>query len=53
MAPFMGVDLTENYPTCKLTFESTYEENVGEVRPLTSLPFKSIEIEIILAKPNN
>ena len=48
-----SVDLTKNYPTCKLTFASTYEENEGEVRPITSLPFKSVEIEVILAKPNN
>jgi hypothetical protein len=48
-----SVDLTKDYPTCKLTFASSNEEHEGEVHPISSLPFKSVEIEVILAKPNN
>jgi hypothetical protein len=46
-----SVDLTKNYPTCKITFASS-EEHEGEVHPLTTLPFKSVNIEVVLAKPN-
>ncbi len=48
-----SVDLTKNYPTCKLTFASSDEGHEGEVHPITSLPFKSVEIEVVLAKQNN
>jgi hypothetical protein len=47
-----SVDLNKGYPTCKLTFASSSEEHEVEVHPITSLPFKSVEIEVILAKPN-
>jgi hypothetical protein len=48
-----SVDLTKNYPTCKLTFGPSNEGQEGEVHPITSLPFKSVEIEVIFAKQNN
>jgi hypothetical protein len=48
-----SVDLTKDYPTCKLTFTYSNEEHEGEVHPITSLPFKSVEIEVLLAKRNN
>lgn len=48
-----SVDLTKDYPTCKLTFGSSNEEHEGEVHPITSLPFKSVEIEVVFVKRNN
>ncbi len=48
-----SVNLTKDYPTCKLTFGPSNEGPEGEVHPITSLPFKSVEIEVILAKRKN
>ncbi len=48
-----SVDPSKNHGTCILTFEFSTEEHEGEVHPATSLPFKSVEIEVLLVNRNN
>jgi hypothetical protein len=58
-ASYMGgtvsgsIDPSKNHSTCTLTFEFSKEEHEGEIRPNTSLPFKSVEIELFFVKRKN
>ncbi len=47
-----SVDLSKNHADCTLTFAPSNEEHEGEIRPNTSLPFKSVEIEVFFVKRN-
>ena len=50
---YASVDPSKGHSTCTLTFEYTSEEHEGEIRPNTSLPFKSVEIELFFVKRKN
>lgn len=50
---YSTVDFSKNHGSVTLTFELSKEEHEGEVNPATPLPFKSVEIEVLLLNRNN